>query len=65
MNEVVKLGSNGFITASNMERIESAEVTETTSGLTKQRMTKQKSQPRPAEDTYVSTLPGIKIVRLF
>ena len=46
-------------------KIESAVVTETTDGAMTQRMTKQKSQLRPTDDTYAFTLPGIKIVKLF
>ena len=63
--EVVRLGSNGFITSANAKRIESALVTETTSGAIKQRRMKQKSQLRLTEVAYASTLPGIKIVKLF
>ena len=63
--EVEKLGSNGFITSANAKRIESAVVTETTSGAIKILVAKQKSQLRPVEVTYAFTLPGIKIVKLF
>ena len=64
-DEVVEQGTNGFITSANTRKIESAAVTETTSGTTKQRMVKQKSQLRQTEVTYAFTLPGIKIVKLF